>query len=239
MISRFVSRRWRLLTLLVAAAVIGMGSLGVWQARRLGERRALNADIQARLAAPVVELTAADVDPAALDYRHVRVTGTYDPSTEIILRNQARQDAPGVHLLTPLRLAGSNQAVLVDRGWIPYDAPASQYPAPSGVVAIAGIARAGQTRQGWLSPLDPTLTAAMPRLQSWYRVDITRIQEQTPYPLLPVFVQQTGGFASGALPAADVDIELSDGPHLSYAIQWFAFAATLLIGYAVLVQKAV
>ena len=238
MISRFFSRRWRLLTLLVAAAVIGMGSLGAWQLQRLGQRRTLNADLQARLDAPVVELTAAGADPAGLDFRRVQVQGTFDPGAEIILRNQARQDAPGVHLLTPLRLAGSDQAVLVDRGWIPYDAPATRYPAPGGVIAIEGIARAGQPRTGWLSPRDPALTAAMPRLQSWYRVDIARIQEQTPYPLLPVFVQQTGGFVSGALPAADVDIELSDGPHLSYAIQWFAFAATLLIGYPLLLQKA-
>ena len=236
MMRRVVSRRWLPLTILVAAAVIGLGSLGVWQVRRLNERRALNTDIQARLAAPVIELTDAVADPAALNYRHVRVQGAFDPGPEIVLRNQARQDEPGVHLLTPLRLAGSNQAVLIDRGWIPYDAPRSQYPAPGEAVIIEGIARATQARQGWLSPLDPALTAELTRVESWYRVDIARIQEQTPYPLLPIFVQQTQGFAGGVLPAADVEIDLSDGPHLSYAIQWFAFATTLLIGYGFLIQ---
>lgn len=60
---------------------------------------------------PVIELTDALADPAALNYRHVRVHGTFNPSQEIVLRNQALHDNPGVHLLTPLRLAGRDQAV--------------------------------------------------------------------------------------------------------------------------------
>ena len=94
-----------------------------------------------------------------------------------------------------------------------------------------------QTRQGWLSPQDPQATAAGPRVESWYRVDTARIQPQVPYPLLPLFVQQTSGFVDGAMPAADVQIDLSDGPHLSYAIQWFAFATILLVGYAAYVRS--
>ena len=231
-----VSRRWLLLSILVLVGVIVMGSLGVWQVRRLGERRALNEDIQARLAMAVIELTDAIVDPAALNYRHVRVHGTFDPSQEIVLRNQARHDEPGVHLLTPLRLADRNQAILIDRGWIAYDAPRSQYPV-QGEATIEGVARNTQTRQGWLSPQDPAVTAERPRVESWYRVDIARIQAQVPYPLLPLFVEQTSGFVDGSMPAADLEMDLSDGPHLSYAIQWFAFATILLLGYAAYVRS--
>ena len=39
------------------------------------------------------------------------------------------------------------------------------------------------------------------------------------------------------MPAANVEIDLSDGPHLSYAIQWFAFATILLVGYAAYVRS--
>ena len=236
MMSNLLSRRWLPLNILVLVVAIGLGSLGVWQVRRLGERRALNAAIQAQLNLPVLELTDPISDPAALNYRHVRVHGVFDPSQEIVLRNQARQDEPGVHLLTPLRLANREQAILIDRGWIPYDAPRSQYPI-QGEATIEGIARSTQTRQGWLSPQDPAPTAEHPRVESWYRVDIARIQAQVPYPLLPFYVEQTAGFVEGAMPAADLKIDLSDGPHLSYAIQWFAFAAILLVGYAFLVQR--
>jgi len=236
MLKKLISRRWLLPSILVLVGVIVLGSLGVWQVRRLGERRAHNADIQARLAMPVIELTDALADPAALNYRHVRVHGTFDPGQEIVLRNQALHDEPGVHLLTPLRLAGRDEAVLIDRGWIPYDKPRSQYPV-QGEATIEGIARMTQTRQGWLSPQDPQATAAGPRVESWYRVDTARIQPQVPYPLLPLFVQQTSGFVDGAMPAADVQIDLSDGPHLSYAIQWFAFATILLVGYAAYVRS--
>lgn len=236
MMSNLLSRRWLPLSILVLVVAIGLGSLGVWQVRRLGERRALNAAIQAQLNLPILELTDPIGDPAALNYRHVRVHGVFDPSQEIVLRNRARQDEPGVHLLTPLRLANSDQAILIDRGWIPYDAPRSQYPI-QGEATIEGIARSTQTRQGWLSPQDPAPTAERPRVESWYRVDIARIQVQVPYPLLPFYVEQTAGFVEDAMPAADLEIDLSDGPHLSYAIQWFAFATILLVGYAFLVQR--
>jgi cytochrome oxidase assembly protein ShyY1 len=31
--------------------------------------------------------------------------------------------------------------------------------------------------------------------------------------------------------------ELSEGPHLSYAIQWFSFAVVALVGSAILVRR--
>jgi surfeit locus 1 family protein len=40
-------------------------------------------------------------------------------SQEVALRNQVWNDQIGVHLLTPLKISGSDLAVLVDRGWVP------------------------------------------------------------------------------------------------------------------------
>lgn len=228
--------RWLLLTILVVAGVLIMLRLGIWQLDRLAERRASNAQIQARLDQPAVDLNMPDVDVNDLDYRHVRLTGTFDPAHEIVLRNQARQDQPGQHIITPLRLAGGDQAVLVDRGWIPYDQSPARYPPPVTAV-VEGVARASQTRSSWLSPADATPAPGAPPLSQWYRVDIPAIQNQVPYPLLPVYVQAAPAAEEGGLPARAIDLDLSEGPHLGYAIQWFAFALILLGGYVALVRQ--
>ncbi len=236
MIRTLCGRRWRWLTLLVLAACAGMSGLSVWQLQRLAERRVLNAEAQARLAAPVVELTAADLANAAVIGRRVRVQGRFDASQEITLRNQARRDEPGVHLVTPLRPIAGGRAVLVDRGWIPYDAAPGQF-APPPEATIEGVARASQPRRGWLSPLD-TAPAGAARVGAWYRINVAHIQAQVPYELAPFYyVEQTSGFVEGTLPAADFDLAPDDGPHLSYAVQWAAFALTMAIGYGAYVRR--
>ncbi len=228
--------RWLLLTILVVIGVVIMLRLGIWQLDRLAERRASNAQIQARLDMPVVDLNAPDVDLTALAYRRVRAEGTFDPAHEIVLRSQARLDQPGQHIVTPLRLAGSEQSVLVDRGWIPYDRPPTDYPAPAAAV-IEGVAKASQSRSGSLSPVDPTPAPGAPPLTQWYRIDIPNIQNQVPYALLPVYVQAAPAGETPALPAREIELDLSEGPHLGYAIQWFAFALILLVGYLALVRQ--
>ena len=104
-----------LLAVVVAAVCV---RLGIWQLQRLGERRARNAAVSARLAAPPVSLNQLPGDPTAARYRRVRLTGTLDFDHEIVLIGRSRQGAPGVHIVTPLRLDGSDRAVLVNRGWV-------------------------------------------------------------------------------------------------------------------------
>lgn len=228
--------RWLLLTILVIIGVTIMLRLGIWQLDRLAERRASNAQIQARLELPVIDLNAPDVDLTDLAYRRVRMEGTFDPAHEIVLRNQARLDQPGLHIVTPLRSADGQRAVLVDRGWIPYDQSPANYPPPATSV-IEGVAKASQQRSSALSPADPTPAPGAPPLTQWYRVDIPHIQGQVPYPLLPVYVQAAPADSAAALPAREIELDLSEGPHLGYAIQWFAFALILAIGYVALVRQ--
>lgn len=226
---------WRgwLLGALVAILALGMVGLGVWQLDRLGQRRAQNALVRARLASAPVDL---NQQPGANlpEYQLIRLRGTYDFSQEIVLRNRARLDTPGVHVLTPLRLAGTEWAVLVDRGWIPYlDAERSirrAYAQPPGEVTLEGIVRPSQQRQYAFQPADPTLSPEQPRLDAWFRVDLEQIQAQVPYPLLPFYVELAPGADPSRLPIAGYEVDLSDGPHLSYAIQWLAFALILVAG---------
>jgi surfeit locus 1 family protein len=109
----------------------------------------------------------------------------------------------------------------------------------TGAVGVRGILRRSQPRRSNMSPADLPLGPERPRLDAWYRVDIPRIQEQVPYPLLPVFLEEepAAGEPARRFPRPDPDIELSEGPHLGYAIQWFAFAGILLGGYTLLFRQ--
>src|SRR5262245_21707826 len=119
MLRLFFSGRRLWLSLLAVAGVALCCGLGVWQLDRLAQRQARNATIDARMALPPAPLGATPADPDALEYRRVEARGVYDPEQEIVLRTRALDGAPGVHVIPPLRLSGSDAAVLVDRGWLP------------------------------------------------------------------------------------------------------------------------
>ena len=236
----WLARTGLLVVLVVAASAVMIG-LGIWQLQRLQERRAANAEIRTRMAAAPVELSSQTANLP--EYQPVRAIGSYDFSQEIVLRDQAREQSPGVHLLTPLKLDGGDAAVLVDRGWIPYTQAAASaraiYDTPNAPVTVAGLARASQTRAFFLLPADPTASPAAPRLDAWFWLNIPQIQGQIPYRLLPFFIEAAPSVNLSVLPVSSYDdIDLSDGPHLSYAIQWFSFAATLIVGSLVLWRQS-
>lgn len=225
----------------VAIGALVLISLGIWQLGRLQERRALNAAIASRLDLPPVTLSGQPLDATDLEYRPVVVTGTFDFSQEIVLRNRAYKNVAGVHVITPLRIAGSDGAVLVDRGWIPYEAAGPElrtaYASPTGAVTVHGLIRVSQPRPSSLAPADPPLGPDRPRLDAWFWPDVSQIQKQIPYPLLPFYVEQDPGPDPNAIPAPGHEIDLSEGPHLSYAIQWFSFAAILVVGSIALARQ--
>ncbi len=225
------------------ALVIGISfiSLGFWQLARLEERRALNAARLAVLDQNPVTLTGREPDPAALIGRKVRVTGAYLNEASVVLRGQ-RSDSgvEGVHVLTPLRIAGSEMAVIVDRGWIPATRPETADLAAYAVtreVTVEGLARAPQTRpDSPLAPRDLPLPG-QERINAWVRVDVSRLQAQVSAPLLPLYIEQLPSGNGAALPRPRDPRQLDEGPHLSYAIQWFAFAAILAVVYAALLRQ--
>src|SRR5262249_34012542 len=135
----FTGRRlW--LTLLVLVGALVCCRLAIWQLDRLAQRHAQNTLINQRMVQPPVALDGGPVDPNALDDRRVEARGVYDSAQEIVLRGRALDGAPGVRVLTPLRLGGSDAAVLVDRGWLPLElaAPMARrtYAGPSGEVVV-------------------------------------------------------------------------------------------------------
>lgn len=243
MILKLFSRRWILTTLLVLAGVGVLARLGIWQLDRLEARQAFNARVSTQEAAPLLVLDSAALKDITLaeslkgmEYRAVTVQGEYDFSHQVALRNQSWENEWGVHLLTPLRIAGSEQSILVDRGWIPAEAfksgDWSAYDEP-GRVAVQGIVRASQSKPDFGKKNDPDGV-----LQAWNFANVERIQAQTPYALLPVYIQQAPDPAWTSLPYRSLpEVELTEGPHMGYALQWFSFAVLLGAGYPFFIRK--
>ncbi len=230
------SRRWLPSTLLVLLGMVVLVRLGFWQLDRLEQRRDRNAQLAAQLAQSPLELTGAAALPAdvtGLKNRRIVARGEFDFEHQIGLKAQTWRGEPGIHLVTPLRLA-SGEAVLVDRGWIPVDESApEQWPRfdEAGPVTVTGHIRLSETLPNSQPPAGPQ--------QEWYRVDIEAIAPQLPYPILPMYVQQLPPEANNAAYPARLtpEVDLSEGPHLGYAVQWFLFALILGGGYIHVYRK--
>jgi cytochrome oxidase assembly protein ShyY1 len=235
--------RWIAFHVLIAVLVVVMVNLGLWQLRRLDERQGRNATVRERselAAEPVTDWLEPESGAEAVEaaeWRPLSGTGTYDDTATVLIRNRTLDGAAGYHVVTPLVL-DDGDAVLVNRGFIPRgeaaDAPAPPA-APEGTVTVVGRARPTQER-GLFGPPDPddgTLIEA-------HRIDIPRLAEQLRYPVLPAYLDlaSTSPEPGTPQPALLPLPALDDGPHLSYAIQWFLFAVLAVVGWFLAVRHS-
>jgi surfeit locus 1 family protein len=240
-----VGRRWWWTTLLVVALMILLARLGVWQLDRLAQRRAANAQLMAALESPPIDLNreiaayaavAPGEAPPDLADRDVTARGAFDFDHGFILKLQSWQGQSGVHLITPFVLEGSDVAVLVDRGWIPDAEYAAGHTYEDGAAdTVAGFIALTETiRRRTAEAVVPVSPA-----DEIFRVDVAALAEELPYDVAPFYVKAGGPADTMRLPIpAEKEIDLSEGPHLSYAIQWFIFSLGLGIGYVIFVNRS-
>jgi surfeit locus 1 family protein len=237
---RLFSRQWWLTTLLVIAGTLVLFRLGIWQLDRLKERRAFNAQFEAVRAQPALDLNQTQPkDISTMEWRSVELVGKYDFENQVAIRNQYYNQQPGYHLITPLLSQGT--AVLVDRGWIPADGNST--PADWRKYDEAGEVKVvGQIRIGSGKPVFGGIADALPadgsKLMIWNNADVAQVAKQLPYPILPVYLQPNVDVSNTNPPIPfQPEIDLTEGPHLGYAIQWFTFSAILFSGYLYYVRK--
>ncbi|MFN2433264.1 MAG: SURF1 family protein [Gemmatimonadota bacterium] len=189
--------------LVAAALAVVFVRLGVWQLARAEEREAANAQIRARLEAPVVELapaTLAGSGAERLAWRRATAEGTYDAAREAVVRGRTHAGSPGIELIAPLRLEGGGE-VWVNRGWVPSPDAAT--------VDRSMLAEPGRVEvRGFLRPREG---AEPPEIGG-------------------LVLQRDSGSGARGYPLPRGDPELGRGPHLSYAIQWFSFATIAVAG---------
>jgi cytochrome oxidase assembly protein ShyY1 len=219
------------LSILLAALFV---RLGFWQLHRLHERRDFKASVLRAERAPVQpleRLVGLRSDPDRVAYRRVVVSGRYRTADEVIVFGRAFHGEPGNHVLTPL-LTQNGQAVLVDRGWVPVEMdhpPVPKAAPPPGRVRVTGLL---------LPPEDSSPGSGRVRVVT--KIDPEAIADGLPYPLYPVYLQLQSQhpLQAGSLPVRLPPPDLNGGPpNLSYAIQWFSFAAIALVGYVILALR--
>ncbi len=241
-------REWWFTTLLVLLGTALCIRLGIWQLDRLEQRRAFNSQVETMRAMPVLDLNKDGIDSIdEMEWRAVQVTGEYDFENQIAIRNQYNGNQYGYHLLTPLLFDPSTRsgqaptAVLVDRGWIPADGNST--PADwrkydeAGEVTVTGQIRLGQSKPAFGGVAD-ALPADGEKLEVWNNADVELIAYQMPYPTLKVYVQPDDDTADATPPIPfQPEIELTEGPHFGYALQWFTFADDFIHGLSILYTK--
>jgi surfeit locus 1 family protein len=247
MIRLLFARRWWWTTLIVLAGIGVAVRLGFWQLDRHAQRQAVIRQEQTVQAMPVLDLnqSALPANLQDMEYRQVTVRGQYDFDNQLALRNQVRARMsgtdPGIALVTPLLLSGG-KAVLVERGWIPldYSTPSSwrQFDEP-GLVQVDGIIRLSLEKGEMGSSLqDPTLSPGQTRLDMWNFINLPRIQQQIPYAILNVYIQQAPGTDAETLPFPLMEQpDLDPGTHIGWALQWFFYAGLLFFGYPIWLKK--
>lgn len=204
--------------------------LGVWQVSRLQERRALNRGALVARALPPIALDdpaqAGRVAETAMNNRRISVTGRYDPAAEVVIRGQSEGGVPGVRIVTPLRPLRGDTAILVQRGYVTSGDARTVELAPlreEGVRRVEGLAFALADTGVQGEPLEEDGQL------SWRRIDLAALRKRLPYPLHPWVLLQTPDSSLPKLPRRDDPPALDDGPHLSYAVQWFSFALTAIV----------
>lgn len=229
--------RWIGFHLLCAAAIAGMIAAGFWQLSRLEQRNEFKAEVRARTAAEVVDIATlrAGGDEALTDHewRRVEATGTYLESPQFTVVNVSQDGSAGQDAVNGL-LLDDGTIVIVNRG---FAATADALPPPpSGTVTVTGRIRTSQT-----AGLGQASDDGSRPLTQIRRVDLGALSLQFTQPVLPVYLDQTdmGDETAGRLvPVAFPNLD-GGPPHLSYALQWFAFSGCVVAGWVLAVRKSV
>jgi surfeit locus 1 family protein len=227
------AREFAFVALATVAAATFIG-LGVWQLDRLSERRALNSQLQARADREPVSIRELPSDRRAARFTRVSISGTYDFANEIVLTTRSRRGSPGVNIITPMRIAGTDTAVLVNRGWVyspdGMTVDLARWREPAVVTGDAYVENF-RTRQGRVK------STTVANAYRW--MDYPTVSRAFPYPVAGHYVVLIGNSEN---PPANVPPRvpvppLDEGSHMSYALQWFSFAAISIIGMAIYVRR--
>jgi len=233
-ISGYVFRPSWLGTLITLVCIPVFISLGQWQYQKAEAKQALQSQLDGHKNETPVPFPLQSDDPEPWRYRQVKVTGIYDTRYQILLDNQVDNNRVGYHVITPLHIDGTDQYVLVNRGWVPAQANHSDTPVvstPQGMQQIQGQVWIPTTKIYSLEkPADRTDT----KWQSvWQNMDMQRYLASVPIAVSPLVIRlspasEAGGFMRN-WPAPAERIET----HIGYAYQWYGFAVTAFIIYMV------
>jgi surfeit locus 1 family protein len=209
--------------------------LGFWQYSKAEQKQSLQAQYDASSSHQAEAIPSDLSNPDALRYKQVEVHGEYVKQYQILLDNQVEGQTAGYHVITPLKIEGKDELVLVDRGWIAAldtHADIPQIEVPKGPQKILG--------QLWVPSkkfytLKPQSSENGQWQVLWQNMDMEAYAKAVSPKVLPVVIRMSpeseGGFVRNWIRPDD-----RITTHLGYAYQWFgfafaAFAIYLFVGF--------
>lgn len=204
--------------------------LGFWQLHRAEEKRQLLATYQASTRQPAQPLVNVLPKAAELNYLPVEVAGIFANEKQLLLDTKYYQHRLGYQVVTPVQIADSHKAILVNRGWIPRGETRRSVPeiAPvAGTQTIKGYLVKPATNPLIFSSIIEKLSPSVWRIQ---QIDFDQLSQQLGLDLYPYVVllasDQSFGFERDWKP-----VTINPERHVGYAVQWFGLAVVLVITY--------
>lgn len=232
--------RFWLVTIATVLALGATGALGRWQLSRAAQKEALQAEVERQKTLPPLDQAAflALAQPAEAMHRPVRLRGLWLAAQTVYLDNRPMHGVAGFYVLTPFAIAGSEQTVMVQRGWIQrnFEDRTQLQPVqtPAGLVEIEGRIEPPPSHLLELAKAPPPAAGAQAAVGSSpirQNLDLEAFRAETQLPLRTELSIQQSGRASEGLqrdwPAPALGIE----KHYGYAFQWFGLAALVTLLY--------
>jgi surfeit locus 1 family protein len=204
--------------------------LGFWQYSKAEKKLALQAQYDASSSQQVEAIPSDLSQPEQLRYKHIKVSGQYLKQYQILLDNQVEGETAGYHVITPLKIDGTEKLVLIDRGWIVAADTHSELPeveVPTGTQEVIGQIWVPSKKFYTLSPQPASLGQWQ---VLWQNMDMEAYAKAVPIKVMPIAIrmspQNSGGFVRNWIRPDD-----RIATHLGYAYQWFGFAFTTFAIY--------
>lgn len=221
-------------TILTLVCIPVFIKLGLWQYHKAKLKQDIQATYAQSASKGALDLVNYLNRTEELEYQKASVSGQYETQYQLLIDNQVEGSQAGYHVITPLKIEGARQYVLVNRGWIPgnvkhEDAPTVE--TPKGVQKIEGMVWIPSKK---IFTLESTQTSKMSGEKweaVWQNLDMTKYHRVASIEVLPVIIKldpasQAGGFVRNWQPAPDRIVT-----HLGYAYQWFGFAVSAVLIY--------
>jgi cytochrome oxidase assembly protein ShyY1 len=233
----FFTPRWILSHLFVAILIVSFVAAGFWQINRLSERHDQNDLIGSRMGVSVQLDDVRNDELDTLEFRRIRVTGQFDPEVEVLIANRSDEGAPGFWIWT--NFVTERGDLLVNRGFVARGViletngaqPRSDANVDEGEVTIEGLLRRGldigrASEDGTqLNRPDSELAVEL--------LELSPVLDSSLY--LELDAQEPA--RSSAIPTPVPEPDLGEGPHRSYAFQWFTFATIGAVGYGAVLAR--
>lgn len=203
-----------------------------WQYQRGVDRHARNVLIAEQSQLPPIEFKNLLGNIADYEWRKISLKGSFDDKNQILLRNRYHDGMYGFEQLT--LFVFDERKIWVDRGWVKAGSdatvPPQLQPTNQGLISIDGRLR---------------LDSSLPRGKFFAVANdsernlVSQLDARKGIQTEKFYIDLISASDASMNPDVPVDLpELSDGPHMAYALQWLFFAGLVIYGRRLIRKSA-